>query len=179
MKNAIIFHGTGEKPSDYWYPYLKNKLEEKGYMVSIPVLPNADKPDIVNWLPKALEENYSKDTVVIGHSAGSTLILGLLDVLNIKIKQAIMVAAFYKNLPDFKEPIIKSSYNWERISENVEEIYVVNSDNDPWGCSVEVGLDLIGKIGGTLIVPHNQGHMGSESKKQPYCEFPLLLKLIE
>jgi len=128
---------------------------------------------------KSTRRTLLKDTIVIGHSAGSTLILGLLEVLDIKIKQAIMVAAFYQNLPDFKEPIIKPSYDWGKIREHVEEIYIVNSDNDPWGCTAEVGLDLINKIGGKLIVPHDQGHMGSASQNQPYKEFPLLLKLID
>lgn len=33
-------------------------------------------------------------------------------------------------------------------------------------------------LGGMLII-NNEGHMGSDTFKQPYKEFPLLLKLIE
>jgi hypothetical protein len=33
-------------------------------------------------------------------------------------------------------------------------------------------------LGGTLIVRHGEGHMGSDSFNQPYKEFPLLEKLI-
>lgn len=178
MKNAIIFHGTGEAPNFYWYPWLKNKLEEKGYAVSIPELPDTNHPNVATWLPKALEESYNEETIIIGHSAGSTLMLALLEQLKVKIHQAIMVAAFYQDLPDFHGPIIKSSYDWEKIKSHVKEAIIINSDNDPWGCSAEVGLDLIGKIGGTLIVPHGEGHMGSDSFKQPYKEFPLLLRLL-
>ena len=34
-------------------------------------------------------------------------------------------------------------------------------------------------FGGTLIIRHGEGHMGSNAMNQPYKEFPLLLKLIE
>lgn len=179
MKNAIVFHGTGETPQHYWYPWLKENLEKKGYAVSIPELPNTDHPDITTWLPKALEESYTEETIVFGHSAGSTLILGLLEQLQVKINSAIMVAAFYQNLPNYSEPIIKPSYDWEKIKQHVANSYVLNSDNDPWGCTAEVGLDIINKMGGTLIVPHGEGHMGSDYFNQPYKEFPLLLKLID
>ena len=179
MKKVIIFHGTGENTQSYWYPYLKTNLEEKGYQVITAELPDTNHPDLATWLPKALEEQYTKDTIVIGHSAGSTLILALLEKLTVKIKQAILVAAFYQDLPEFAEPIIKSSYDWKKIQASIEDIIIVNSDNDSWGCTAEVGQDMINKIGGTLVIPHNQGHMGSDSFNQPYKEFPLLLKLID
>jgi hypothetical protein len=38
-------------------------------------------------------------------------------------------------------------------------------------------LDKIGK--GKLIVMKGEGHMGSDTFKQPYKEFPFLLKLID
>ncbi|HET9946471.1 MAG TPA: alpha/beta hydrolase [Patescibacteria group bacterium] len=178
MKNAIIFHGTGETPNHYWYPWLKKELEKRGFSVSIPQLPDTDHPDVKKWLPVALQEDYSEETIVIGHSAGSTLILALLETVKSPIKQAILTAAFYENLPEFSEPIIKPHYDWTTIKKNSNEIIVVNSDNDPWGCTPEVGLDLLGKIGGTLIVPHGEGHMGSDTFNQPMKEFPLLLKFI-
>lgn len=179
MRNVIIFHGTGETPEHYWYPWLKKELEQKGYTVTIPQLPHTDHPDVATWLPAALKENYSEETIVIGHSAGSTLILALLETLQTPIKQAIMTAAFYQDLPEFKEPIIKSSYNWEKIRSNVQDSIIINSDNDPWGCTAEVGLDLMSKIGGTLVIPHAAGHMGSHTFHQPFTQFPLLLKLID
>jgi len=34
-------------------------------------------------------------------------------------------------------------------------------------------------FGGTLIIRHGEGHMGSDKFNQPYREFPLLEKILE
>jgi predicted alpha/beta hydrolase family esterase len=53
MKNAIILHGTGDTPTDFWFPYIKENLEKRGYSVWLPQLPNAEKPNLKDWLGKA------------------------------------------------------------------------------------------------------------------------------
>lgn len=55
----------------------------------------------------------------------------------------------------------------------------VKSDNDPWSCDDKQGKRMFDKLGGTLIVRHDEGHMGSDSFNQPYKEFPLIIKLVE
>ena len=179
MKNAIIFHGSGSTPNDVWYPYLKAKLEAKGYKVSVPVL-TADQPSPLKiWLPLALKENYDKDTVLIGHSAGAPLILAVLENIKVKVKQAILVAGFITPLPanKGKNPILQDKYGWEKIKKHCENFIFINADNDPWGCDEKQGKMMQEKLGGKLIVNH-EGHMGSDSFTQPYKEFPFLIKLI-
>ncbi len=165
----------------FWYPWLKDQLEQRGYKVWAPLLPNSSSPHIEEWLGVALENGeYNEETVLVGHSAGCPLILSVLENIDVKVKQAVMVAAFFEQLgPDEKEPILQESYDWEKIATHVAAPFVINSDNDPWGCDVAAGLKLIDKIGGTLIVPHGEGHMGSTSFNQPYKEFPLLTRLID
>ncbi len=34
-------------------------------------------------------------------------------------------------------------------------------------------------LGGTQIIKHGEGHMGSDTFTQPYREFPLLVQLID
>lgn len=181
MKNATLFHGTGCSPKSYWLPWLKKELEKKKYKVQVPLLPNSDKPDIKEWLPFVLKNGkFSKDTVLIGHSAGCPLILSILENINVKIKQAILVAGFSEPLKTIdKEPILQASYDWKKIKSHVQDLVFINSDNDPWGCNDKAGRRLFDRLGGTLIVMHSQGHFGSDTYKQPYKEFPLLLKLIE
>ena len=65
-----------------------------------------------------------------------------------------------------------------KIKSNVKDIIFINSDNDPWGCDDKEGYYMFENIGGTLIVRHGEGHMGSNDFNQPYKEFPLLEKLI-
>ncbi len=175
MTNVIIFHGTDCNPNLFWYPYIKKKLEKKGYEVSVPHLPNSKEADIKDWLPFVLK-NYkiNEETILIGHSAGSPFILSVLENINCKIKQAILVAGFL----DLDSKILQKSYNWEKIKNNSEDFIIINSDNDPWGCDDKQGRKIFDKIGGKLIILHGEGHMGSITHKQPYLEFPFLLKLI-
>lgn len=176
MTQVIILHGTGCNPELYWYPYIKNNLEEKGYNVLVPSLPNTDEANLNEWLPFVLENvNINEDTILIGHSSGSPLILSVLENINLKIKQAILVAGFL----DTDSNILQKSYNWDKIRSNVDDIIFINSDNDPWGCDDKQGRKMFDKLGGTLIIRHGEGHMGSTSYNQPYKEFPFLLSLIK
>src|ERR1700687_738100 len=84
MKNAIILHGTGDKNTNFWFPYIKGQLEKRGFKVWLPQLPNADKPNIKDWLPFVLKNGkLSEETVLIGHSAGAQLILSILESINL------------------------------------------------------------------------------------------------
>ncbi len=73
MKNAVIFHGTSDTPESFWIPYIKREFEKHGYSVSVPALPDADIPDITKWLPVALQQTYTSETILLGHSAGGPL----------------------------------------------------------------------------------------------------------
>jgi uncharacterized protein len=181
MKNANLFHGTGCNSNSYWFPYVKKELEKQGYDVWVPNLPDADNPDIEKWLPVALKGTYTSETVIVGHSAGGPLVLSILEHLNNPICTAILVAGFGKKLEKDEKPqaILQSSYDWEKIKKNVKDIVFINSDNDPWGCNDTEGRFMFDHLGGTQIILHGEGHMGSDTFKQPYKEFPLLVKLIE
>lgn len=182
MKNVVILHGTGETKDSFWFPWLTKKLEEKGYTVSLPALPDTDYPDIKKWLPVALKETFTSETILIGHSAGGPLQLSVLENIDVKIKQAILVAGYARPKSDNPkpEPILQDTYNWEKIRENVEDLIFINSDNDPWGCDDIEGRYMLDKIGkGKLIIMKGEGHMGSDSFKQPYKEFPFLLQVID
>jgi predicted alpha/beta hydrolase family esterase len=84
-----------------------------------------------------------------------------------------------KKLERAAEPILQEKYNWEKIKSHVKDIIFINSDNDPWGCNDAEGRFMFDLLGGTLIIKHGEGHMGSDMFHQPYKEFPLLVKLIE
>ncbi len=177
---AILFHGTGSSPDSYWFPYINENLEKRGYEVIIPALPNAENPSLADWLPVALEQTYDENTVLIGHSSGAALILAVLEKINVHIAQAILVAGFFEPLEEGKsEPMVKETYDWERMKAHCKDFVFINSDNDPWGCTDKVGKALQEKLGGSLIIQHGEGHMGSATFNQPYTEFPLLLTLIQ
>jgi len=164
MKNAIILHGTGETPESFWYRYIQANLTWYNH-VWLPQLPDKDKP-----------------TLIIAHSAGVPLALSVIECLDIKIKQMVLVAGFIEPLkegvdgPNF---ILQEKYNWDKIKSNVDDVILIHSDNDPWGCDHAQGLKMFNKLGGKLVIMHGQGHFGSNTFNQPYKEFPFLVRLID
>lgn len=179
MKNAIILHGTGDKNTDFWFPYIKEKLEQKGFEVWLPQLPNAEKPNTNDWLSFVLGQGtFTEDTVLIGHSAGAQLILSILEKLSTQIRKAVLVSGYAESLRDNAESEHKPPLDWEKMKNKVHDIIFINSDNDPWGCDDTQGRMMFEKLGGTQIIRHGEGHMGSTAFNQPYKGFPLLDKLI-
>jgi hypothetical protein len=179
MKNVIILQGAGETIESFWLPYIKKELEASGYAVWLPQLPGIDNPQLKEVLQFVLKRGkFSEETLLIGHSAGCPLILSVLENIPVKIKKAILVAGYCEPLPAGANDILQKKYNWEKIKQNVDEIIFINSDNDPWGCDDKQGKIMFNNLGGTLIIRHGEGHMGSDKFNQPYKEFPFLLKLI-
>jgi predicted alpha/beta hydrolase family esterase len=181
MKNAILLHGTSSSPDSYWMPSIGKFLEENGYEVWAPQLPEAARPSLKVQVPFVLKNGkFSQETIIIGHSAGSPLILGVLEKIDIKIKKAILVSGFGRILKNnnISIPLVKK-FDWEKIKNSCDKFIMINSDNDPWGCDDREGYYMFKKLGGKLIILHGEGHMGSDHYKQPYKEFPLLEKMIE
>ena len=56
--------------------------------------------------------------------------------------------------------------------------YVINSNNDPWGCDHTQGALIAKLLNATQVICYGQGHFGSETFQQPYREFELLENLI-
>jgi len=183
MKNAVIFHGGFSSPQHYWIPSIKQFLETRGYSVWAPQLPNADKPTITSWLSYALKNGtYTSQTTLISHSLGGPLVLSILEHLKKPIEKAILVAGFARTRTFRKgqeEPMLQKRYDWKKIATNVQNIIIINSKNDPWGCDDQQGLYMWKRIGGMLILQEKEGHMGSEQFHQPYTQFPLLERLLE
>ena len=186
--NAIILHGTGCNPESFWQPSIKKFLEDRSYSVWVPQLPDADKPELKKWLPFVLENGqFNEQTILIGHSAGGPLILSILENIKTTIYKAILVAGFSrqtrytppKGQKIEKQLILQNKYDWSKIKSYVKDIIFINSDNDPWGCNHLEGIHMWKNLGGTLILREGEGHMGSDSFKQPYRKFPLLEKLLE
>lgn len=181
MKNAIILHAMDDSPINHWYPWLKSQLEQKGYEVLVPQLPEDNNPKIDIWVPFILKRGkFTKETVIIGHSAGAAVILSILEELKLKINQAILVAGF--SFYPGGNGILKPAYDWEKIKSNVGEMIFINSDNDPFGHNDVRGrmmLEMLNMPGGIQIIMKGQGHMGADEFNQPYKEFPLLLRLVK
>jgi len=181
MKNAIIFHGTDCSPDSkfYWYSWLKKELENRGYNVATPHYSDINHEPIDTFLPKVLNDHhFDSETILVGHSAGSPLILSILENIDIKVKLSVLVAGYSMRLSgEPLDPVLQESYDWEKIKNNSDNFVFINSVNDPWGCDDKQGRILFDNLGGTQII-RNDGHFGSEGQNLPYVEFPLLRDII-
>lgn len=183
MKNALILHGTANNSSGNWFPWLKQKLEQRDWKVWVPDLPQADRPNAKRYnqfIFSNKDWQFDKETVIIGHSSGAVAILGLLQQLpmGIKIDTGILVSAFKNNLGSetfnglFEEP-----FDFEEIRSKARRFILVHSDNDPY-VPLEHGRWLAEKLNAKLIIKPGQGHFNLETGLE-YKQFPLILELVE
>jgi predicted alpha/beta hydrolase family esterase len=157
-RRAIIFHGTGGSPAYCWYRWLEKQLTERGYQVELPHLPGINTEPISTFLPKVLaSQTVDEDTVLIGHSGGAALLLALLEQVTVRVPMAVLVAGYSTPPNDDEEPVLQSDYDWAAIRSHVEDIYFLNSVDDPYGCDDRQGRALFDRLGGTQII-RPEGH---------------------
>lgn len=180
MKNALILHGTDAKSSDNWFPWLQGQLENLGYEVWVPDLPQANKPNITRYNEFLLHKDFdfNEETIIFGHSSGAVAILGLLQELptNVTINKAILVGAFHNDLGwgSLKELFVPLDF--EKIQQHAKQITLIHSDNDPY-IPLEQAEFLKEKLDADLIVLAGQKHF-SEGEDPKYKEFAYLLEVI-
>lgn len=183
MKKAIIIHGTEGHPKENWFPWLKEKLEERGYEVTVPQFPS---PPVVaarisEWFDvlNTLDYKFDKETIVIGHSLGGVFTLRLLEKLSAPVK-----AAFLTGTPIGVKPILNYDrdvafsgfdFNWDKIKANAKHFEVFQSDDDPY-VDLGNGEELASHVGVKLNFIPNAGHF---NKKAGYTKFFHLLEKID
>lgn len=183
MKKALILHGTGGSSKDNWFPWLKQELEAKGYIVWCPDLPEAEKPNIErynNFIVKNKDFQLDKNTILIGHSSGSVAILGLLEALPdaVSVGACYLVGSFKNDLgwDSLKELFIKP-FDFGKIRQKSRLWYFIHSDNDPH-CPLAHAEYLHDHIGGDLIVLPGQKHFSVGTAGEKYRRFPYLRNLV-
>jgi hypothetical protein len=175
-RRAIIFHGTCGHPDHCWYRWLGRRLESRGYQVEIPHYPGLNIEPVGSFLPKVLSgHTFDEHTVLVGHSGGAALLLGILEHIQSAVDRAILVAGYMTPPNTSGEPVLQARYDWEKIKRHVRDIYFVNSITDPYGCDDKQGRAMFAHLGGTQII-RDEGHFGSPEKDHP--TFDLVDRLI-
>lgn len=182
MSNIFIIHGAFGNPGENWFPWLKKELENIGHKVFVPKFPTPENQTLENWKNVFVkyEKFLDKDSIVIGHSLGSTFLLTILENLKEPIKASFFVAGFINLLgnPVFDEinkTFVNKNFDWQKIKQNCEKFYLFYSDNDPF-IPIEESENLADKLDiKSLLVP-NAGHF---NKKVGFIKFELLLEDIK
>lgn len=175
-------------PEEGWFPWLKKELEEKGFEVHIPQLPDTGSPRIHNWVPKLAETvgKPDKNTYFVGHSIGCQTIARYLETLSdgVKVGGAVFVAGFFKRLTGLEdEPDVHTTAkHWfetpldlEKVKSHLSKSIAIFSDNDPY-----VPLDnqdnFREKLGSEIIIEHKMGHFSGLS--DGITELPVILESV-
>jgi predicted alpha/beta hydrolase family esterase len=160
MKRIFIIHGWNAKPEQGWRPWLKSRLEEKGYTVEIPAMPSPLTPSQDKWIKK-LQETVGvpdKNCYFVGHSLGCITILKYLETINTKVGGAVLVAGF---LDGMGYPMIGSFFkvpvNTGKIKKNCSNFSVLHSEDDKL-VNIKYAQDLAEKLGAVLTVEKKSGH---------------------
>ena len=127
------------------------------------------------FLPTVLASHaFHEETTLVGHSGGAALLLAILEHIDTRISQAILVAGYATRPNTSEEPVLQETYDWERIRSHVRDLYFVNSVHDPYGCDAAQGRSMFDRLGGTQII-RDEGHFGDVD--DPYTSFELLDRL--
>ncbi len=170
MKRVFIIHGWGGYPEEGWLPWLKKELENKGFKVFVPEMPNTDEPKIETWVNflSKLVKTADKDTYFVGHSVGCQTILRYLEKINLKVGGAILVAPWMhldektieeegEEVKEIAKPWMEISINFNKVKNNCNKFVCIFSNDD---CYVPISDSKIFKkeLDAEIIVENKKGH---------------------
>jgi predicted alpha/beta hydrolase family esterase len=172
MKRVFIIHGWEGTTKEGWYPWLKSKLEKRGFDAFALSMPESVER-IAPWV-NILQEAVGtpdKDTYFVGHSIGCQAILRYLEKLPAKTRVggAVFVAGWFtlKGISAEDEQQAKTwletPINLGNIKSKTKNMTAIFSDNDPY-VPFEENKKLFEKFCNKIIVEKGKGHMNEESK---------------
>ena len=185
-KRVFIVHRWYGSPDADWYPWLKKELENEGFKVSVPLMPNPDAPEIQSWvetLRKAVGRPDT-DTYLIGHSVGCQTILRYLESwpTNAKIGGAVFIAGWLtltsqampsKTEETIARPWIETPIDAKRVQQHAAKSTAIFSDNDPY-VPLDENAKAFKHFGAKVIIEHNQGHYDENTLELPSALHALL-----
>ena len=174
-KRVFIVHGWSGSPEEGWFPWLKSELEQRGFVVSVPPMPDTDDPKIEPWT-EALNAQVgtpNEQTYFVGHSIGCQTILRYIESLpaDAKIGGVVCVAGWFTlmNLETDDTPI-----NTEQIKQHVKNIVAIFSDNDDVVPEENIRL-FQENLGAQTVLEHGKGHF---SGSDGLTELPVALQSV-
>ncbi|MDB5181058.1 MAG: hypothetical protein JWO54_821 [Candidatus Saccharibacteria bacterium] len=168
MKKAIIVHGFKGKPNTNWKPWLKAELEDRGFKVDIPEMPNTDHPQLDEWVSKLNDTVglFESDQIyLIGHSLGCITILKYLETLrdDQKVKACVFVAGFtrpFRNYLNGHDSFFEEPIDWDSVRSHSDAFIAIHSEDDQSVDFEELG-QFEDKLNAQLIIVNGMGHFGS------------------
>ncbi len=188
MQRVILIHGWGGSPKKDWFPWAKRTLEEKGFEVLAPEMPDTNYPKIIPWVNKTKETvgKTRPNDIFVGHSIGCQAVERYLQTLpeETKLDKVILIAPWivlteetFTEMGEDKSVIgewYKEPINYKKIRK-MASWTAAFSDNDPFVNYEDNYKVYKEKLGAKIIVKNNQEHFSSEGG---VSEIPFLLELL-
>ena len=183
MKRVFIIHGWDFSPEQHWYPWLKEELEKKGFIVQVPEMPDSAEPKIAQWVSMLAKcvGTPDKDTFFVGHSIGCPTILKYLESVNQGVGGAVFVAGWFtlQNLetPEIEaiaKPWVEMQIDFTKVKKTTQKFVAFFSDNDPF-VSLSNARQFEERLGARTMVEKNKGHYTMETK---ISEVPAVLQAL-
>ncbi|MDD5043900.1 MAG: alpha/beta fold hydrolase [Patescibacteria group bacterium] len=190
-KRIFIIHGWDGYPEEGWFPWLEKELEEKGFKVFVPQLPDAESPRIQKWVQKIAETvgPVDENTYLVGHSMGCQAIARYLESLpaGVKVGGAVFVAGFFKRLTNLEdeEDVRETAKHWleapldlAKAKTHLPKSVAIFSDNDQY-VSADNQDDFRDKLGSEIVIEKHKGHFtGPGEGGDGITELPVVLESI-
>lgn len=191
---VLNLHAWGSSPEDQFHPWIDKQLGEKNIESSTPVLPNSGHPESDPWLDTAKKELPDDTTNTIVTARSMSCWTALLLAQEKKFRKIILIAPstpskeWYDGFgregwADAEKEIAvaffgekEDSLDFEKIKENVAEIVVYLSTDDPY-IPQEATQKYFEKYlpGARVIVQRDSGHFDVD---HGYKKFPALFEEI-
>jgi predicted alpha/beta hydrolase family esterase len=172
---VFIIHGAYGHPGENWFPWLQTELDKLDVEVILPKFPTPKGQSLQAWLEIIDDYKIHKDDILVGHSIGSAFVLRLLE--KYKVKAAFLVAGFLGRLnseevDEINHSFFEKPFNWQKIKNNCKNIFIINSDNDPY-VPLDKAEQIAEKLNVAAIIVKGAGHF---NKAAGYLRFDMLLK---
>ncbi len=165
-KRAFIIHGWEGYPQEGWRPWLKNKLEKRGFKVFVPSMPDTESPTMDKWVPylAKIVGEPDKNCYFVGHSLGCITILRYIEALgeDKKVGGVVLVAGFghdleYDGYKGELSSFFSSPIDWEKIKMHCDKFISIHSDDDPF-VPIKHNIIFKKKLGAKSIIMHKMKH---------------------
>ncbi len=168
QKRVFLIHGWSGSPRNCWFPWLARELEQRGFTVAAPALPEAHEPRIANWIPAIAAAVGAPDgaTYFVGHSMGCQAIARYAAALpeGARVGGAVFVAGFLTRLTDIApdergiaDEWLETPFDRAAARARLAKSIAIFSDNDRY-----VPLDnseaFVRDLGSKIVVERAGGH---------------------
>lgn len=174
-RRVVLIHGWRGYPQKGWLPWLKEELEQRGFDVSVPAMPDAENPKLEAWVDclKKTVGTPDTDCFLVGHSLGCMAILRYCETLGDggSIGGAVLVAGKTETKRAVLEAFFSNPLDWQAIRSHCRRFVALHSDNDP-SVPESYGAVFKEKLGAQVIIQPGMKHFSGDDG---ITELPIVL----